>query len=133
MATMLASSSWFVQRIQVSIGIHQYATELGNILEEGRSEEENSFIELRKIIVEGQFGDEQVQVDAFTAASVQNGRIPIKKMREMRCQREDCWILIAEKRVGGMIDDVGKHDLWMLCASYLIKVHWYSEWAQKRL
>jgi hypothetical protein len=120
-----------VQRNQVSLGIHQYATELGNILEESRSEEENSFLELRKIIDEGQFGDEQVQVYVFTAASVQHGRFPIKKKREMRCQREDCWVLIAEKRVGGVIDD-GKHDLWMLCASYLIKVQWFSGWAQAR-
>jgi hypothetical protein len=121
-----------VQRNQISLGIHQYATEMGNIQEERRSEEENCFMELRKMIDEGHFFEVDIQVDIFTAASVQSGRFPIKSHRPMRCQKEDCWVLVAEERMGGAVDDVGKHDLWILCARDLVEVHWFSQRAQER-
>lgn len=122
----LALKSGFLQRNQLSIGIHRYAAELGDIPEADRSEEERLVKELQNMIDEGQFTDGHVRVDLFTAASVQNGRFPIKRKRAMRSQKEDCWVLIAEERAEGVIDDAGKHDLWMQCVQDLVKVQWMS-------
>jgi hypothetical protein len=121
-----------MQRNEVSVGIHQYATELENIPEDDRSHEEECFMELQEMIDAGDFSDGDVRVDKFTAASVQNGRFPVKRKRTMRCQKEDCWVLVAEERAGGVIDDVGKHDLWMLCVCDLVKVQWVSNKFQAR-
>jgi hypothetical protein len=121
-----------LQRSRVRNGMERYASELRDIPEDDRSEEEQSMLELKDMISEGHFSDECVKVDLLTAASEQNGRLTIKGKRAMRCQEEDCWVLIAEERAGGHIDDAGMHDLWMLCARALVKVQWLSVHTQMR-
>jgi hypothetical protein len=112
----LTLTSTLVQRVQLSNSIHEYATELGIIAEEERSDEENGFFELRDMIDEGQFGDDDVKVELFTAASVEDGRF-----------------LVAERRAQEQRDDFGVHDMWMLCARQLVKVQWNSHLLQKRM
>jgi hypothetical protein len=56
----------------------------------------------------------------FKAATVQNGRFPIKRRRQCGVEKEDCWVLVAERTVAET--DAGQHDLWMHCDAALARV-----------
>jgi hypothetical protein len=84
------------------------------------------------MIDEGQFSVKDVTLHLFKAASVQDGRFPIKRQPDMRCQREDCWVLVAEERAGVQTHAVGKYDLFMLHTHELIKLQWWSNPCQTR-
>jgi hypothetical protein len=120
------SHTWavFVQRNAIQNSIHHYAEELPEEEEADRSEDELMWKELMLMIDEGEFGEENVRIDMFNGAIVQNGRFPIKSRRQRRCEKEDCWVLIAERRTER--DDMGEHDLWMHCAQNLIRLKWVS-------
>jgi hypothetical protein len=125
-----------MQRVQLSNSLHQYATELGGSPEEDRSDEENGFLELRGMIDKGQFGDGEVKIELCSAASVEDGRFLVKQMRERRWSKEDCWVLLADKCAQGQQGDnwvPDNWDLWMLCARELVKVHWNSQFLNKRM
>jgi hypothetical protein len=93
-------------------------------------EEERPMTELKQMINGGRFVDGLVKIDLFTAASVRNGRFPIKRKRAVRCKKEDCWVLFAEERAGED-DYAGMYDLWMSCARHLVKLQWRSEFDQE--
>ncbi len=114
----------FVQRNTIQNSIHNYAEELPNVPEAVVSEDEKMWKELMGMIDEGNFGEEDVKIDMFKAATVQNGRFPIKCRRQRRCEKEDCWVLVAERRIER--DDTGQHDLWMHCARDLVRLKWVS-------
>jgi hypothetical protein len=94
------------------------------------TEEERLWLELMEMIDQGKFGEDKVTVDMFKTATVQHGRFPIKCRPERRGEKEDCWVLVAERRVGGT--GAGQHDLWLHCAIALARVSWISSHDEDR-
>jgi hypothetical protein len=94
-----------VQKGRISAGISLYVDESGYIPEEERSEEEGKLVDLLQMIDQVGFGDEDVQLHLFTAASIQHGRFPIKRRRKMR------WLFMCD-------------------AHELVNVQWCSTWDQ---
>jgi hypothetical protein len=113
-----------LQRNDLQNCIYQYAEELPEVPQAALTEEERLWLELMGMIDEGKFGEDKVIIDMFKAATVQNGRFPIKCRRPRRGEKEDCWVLVAERRMEGT--DAGQHDLWLHCATALARVRWTS-------
>jgi hypothetical protein len=118
------TSVMFVQRNNLQNCIYKYAEELPEVPEAALSDEEKLWMELKVMINQGDFGEEDVTIDMFKTATVQNGSFSIKCKKEYRGEREDCWVLVAEIRAEGT--DTGQHDLWMHCALALARVSWTS-------
>jgi hypothetical protein len=114
----------YVQRNTLQNCIYKYAEELPAASETDLSEEESLWMELMVMIDRGHFSEDDVTIDMFQSATVQNGNFPIKCKHEPRGQKEDCWVLVAERRSAGA--DAGQHDLWLHCAAALARVRWTS-------
>jgi hypothetical protein len=72
------TSVLLVQRNNLQNCIYKYAEELPEVPEAAPSEEESLRMKLMTMIDEGEFGEENVRIDMFKAATVQNGSFTIK-------------------------------------------------------